>query len=197
MDSKNKEYRSATLAATDTKDKQLVEGYAAVFEQPAIIYSCDGIDYKEIIDKDAFVGTDLSDVPFKYNHSDNFLVLARTRNKTLTLTVDNMGLKISADLAPVQAGKDLYNLIKRGDIDKMSFAFMVAQDSYDTATHTRRILKFDKIYDVSAVDMPAYNGTSIDVAPGAASSARSYFSAQIESEKMATEKRKRLYLLTF
>lgn len=194
----NKEYRSAAIAAAAVNEEDdgaqlIVNGYAAVLEQPTVMLEVDGIQYFEVIDKDAFVGTDLSDVPFKYNHSDDFLVLARTRNKTLNLTVDNKGLFIQANLAPVQAGQDLYNLIKRGDIDKMSFAFTVLQDSYDAQTRTRRILKFDKVFDVSAVDTPAYQGTSIDVA------ARSYFTAQREIEKKIAgeEMRKRLYLLTF
>ena len=153
------------------------------------------LQYREVIDRDAFVGVDLSDVPLKYNHSDNFLVLARTRNRTMDLAVDNIGLGVRANLANVTAGRDLHALIKRGDIDKMSLAFTVAEETYDQTTHTRRILKFDKIYDVSVVDMPAYNGTSIDVADGM--SARDYFSAQIDAEKMLAEHRQRLYLLTF
>jgi hypothetical protein len=93
----------------------------------------------------------------------------------------------------------LYALIKRGDIDKTSFGFIVDEDAYDSLTHTRRILKFKTLCDVSAVDMPAYEGTSIDVADGSAVSARDYFSGRIEIEKLTkeNEKRKKLYLLTF
>lgn len=191
MSQQNKEYRAAAIGAGRGEENQLiVEGYAAVLEQPTVICEIDGVRYCEVIDKNAFIGADLSDVPFKYNHSSDFLVLARTRNNTLALEVDNLGLKIRADLAPVQAGKDLYNLIQRGDIDKMSFGFSVTKDSYDTITHTRRILQFGKIWDVSAVDTPAYNGTSI--------SARDYFTAQADAIKRAAdeEQRKRLYLLT-
>lgn len=203
----NKEYRSASLAAVDQQEENqmLVTGYAAVLEQPTVMCSIDGINYYEVIDKDAFLGADMSDVPFKYNHSNDFLVLARTRNKTLDLAVDTKGLLMKANLAPVQAGKDLYGLIQRGDIDKMSFGFTVDSDSYDAPTHTRRILKISKIWDVSAVDTPAYDGTSIDVDDGSAVSARSYFSAKRDAEKLAQkekeekqdkEKRDRLYLMT-
>ncbi|SKA01906.1 HK97 family phage prohead protease [Megasphaera cerevisiae] len=203
----NKEYRSAPLAVADQPEdnQMIVTGYAAVLEQPTVICSIDGINYYEVIDKDAFVGADLSDVPFKYNHSDDFLVLARTRNKTLDLNVDTKGLLIKANLAPIQAGKDVYGLIQRGDIDKMSFGFTVANDSYDSQTRTRRILKFEKIWDVSAVDTPAYDGTSIDVDDGSAISARSYFSAKRDAEKLVQkeqaeqqnkEQRDRLYLMT-
>jgi hypothetical protein len=201
METINKEYRSAAIGATEQPEENqlLVSGYAAVIEQPTVICEIDGVQYFEIIDKDAFIGCDMSDVPFKYNHSDDFLVLARTRNKTLSLTVDNKGLFISANLAPVQAGKDLYGLIQRGDIDKMSFGFTVGEENYDSQTRTRRILKIDKLWDVSAVDTPAYDGTSIDIADGAGISVRDYFTAQVEMEKKLAdeEKRKRLYLMTF
>jgi HK97 family phage prohead protease len=194
---KNKEYRSADIAACrefkeqDEEKQLIVEGYAAVIEQPTVICDIDGVKYCEIIDKDAFVGADMSNVPMKYNHSNDFLVLARTRNKTLQLEVDSIGLKVRANLANTTAGQDLYTLIERGDIDKMSFGFTVTKDSYDAITHTRRILQFGKIWDVSAVDTPAYDGTSI--------SARDYFSAQAEMQKRAEqeEQRKRLYLMTF
>lgn len=198
----NKEYRSSVLSAAADQaeaNQLIVSGYAAVIEQPTVICTIDGIDYYEVIDKDAFLGCDMKNVPFKYNHSDSFLVLARTRNKTLQLSVDNTGLLIKANLAPVQAGKDLYNLIQRGDIDKMSFGFSVEQDSYDSQMRTRRILKISKVWDVSAVDTPAYDGTSIQTDDGGNISARDYFSAQAEMEKQVKdqEKRKRLILMTF
>src|SRR5690606_18702264 len=117
-------------------------------------------------------GADLRDVPFKYNHSDNVMVMARTRNKTLELIPDEQGLLVRAKLANTTAGRDLYELIRRGDVDKMSFAFTVAEDSYDQETRTRKILQFKRIWDVSAVDTPAYQDTHI--------SARSYFMAQAE-----------------
>jgi hypothetical protein len=196
-----KEYRSAVIAASEQQaDNQLlVEGCAAVFEQATVLAEIDGVQYKEIIDKDALIGCDMSDVPFKYDHNDNFFVLARTRNKTLSLIVDNMGLNVRANLADITAGQDLYKLIQRGDIDKMSFGFTVAQENYDSLTHTRRILKIDKIYDVSAVPDPAYDGTSIDIADGAGVSARDCFSAYIEAEKIAKEEvqRRKLVLFTF
>lgn len=174
-----KEERFADLSGADNL---IVEGYAAIFEKETTLFSYDGIDYKEIIDRNAFQGADLSDVVFKYNHSNDFLILARTTNNTLQLTVDDIGLKITANLADIQAGKDLYGLIKRQDINKMSFAFTVREESYDTKTHTRRILKFDKVFDVSAVDIPAYSDTTI--------TARNYFKAQ-------NELKERLILLTY
>lgn len=190
-----KEIRSVVLNIADIQQEQendlVVSGYAVVFEQPTILFEMDGVQYKEIIDRHALDNADLTDVPFKYNHSENFLVLARTRNKTLNLRIDDKGLFVTANLANVQTGQDLYTLIKRGDIDKMSFAFTVKNDIYDSLTNTRRILAIDKLFDVSAVDTPAYDQTSI--------SARDYFSAQEEIQRLKEreEQRKRLVLMTF
>ena len=187
VENSKKEIRYGELRAADmpddTETKNTVEGYAVVFEQPTVIFSNGDTDYKEVVDRDALVGADLSDVPFKYNHSENVMVMARTRNKTLTLTVDKMGLNIKAELANTTSGNDMYELIRRGDVDKMSYAYTVAEDSYDHITQTRRILKIKKLYDVSAVDLPAYDQTSI--------SARDYFNAQEEMEKRAVEEQQK------
>src|SRR5690606_4203534 len=120
---------------------------------------------------------DLKDVPFKYNHSDSVMVMARTRNKTLELIPDDQGLLVRAKLANTTAGRDLHELIKRGDIDKMSFAFTVAKEAYDKKTRTRKIIRIKRIWDVSAVDTPAYPDTYL--------SARNYFMAQAEAERRA------------
>jgi len=111
------------------------------------------------------------------------MVMARTRNKTLELIPDENGLLIRAKLANTTAGRDLYELIRRGDVDKMSFAFTVDKDEYDRKTRTRRILRFKRIWDVSAVDMPAYDDTYI--------SARSWVLAQVETERRAAEAARR------
>jgi HK97 family phage prohead protease len=179
------------IAQAANDDEMVVEGYAAVFDQPAVLWEYDGVQYRETIARGAFDGADLKDVPFKYNHSDNVMIMARTRNKTLTLKVDDKGLAIRASLANTTQGRDLYELIKRGDIDKMSFAFVVQTDEYDRATHTRTIKKFKRLYDVAAVDLPAYDQTSI--------SARNYFDAQNEVEKTADLEalRQRLIVQTY
>jgi len=167
----------------------IVEGRAIVYESPTVLYEIDGVRYHEVIARGALDGADLRDVPFKYNHSDNVMVMARTRNKTLELIPDEQGLLVRAKLANTTAGRDLYELIRRGDVDKMSFAFTVGEDSYDRDTRTRRILKFKRIWDVSAVDTPAYQDTHI--------SARSWFEAQAEAERQAAEaaeRRRRLLI---
>ena len=191
MGEKKREIRLAELRALDLEnDNQLVQGYALVFDQPTVLYEYGGVEYKEVIARGALNEADLTDVPFKYNHSDNVMIMARTRNKTLQLTIDDTGLLINADLAKTTSGKDMYELIRRGDIDKMSFAFRVKEDSYDRETNTRTILKISKLYDVAAVDMPAYDQTSI--------SARSYFEEKtLENSKELVLLRKKLLIKTY
>ncbi|MFV9511812.1 HK97 family phage prohead protease [Tepidibacillus sp. LV47] len=176
-------------AAQNEENRMIVEGYAIRFNEPAV-FTLDGVEYREIIDPHALDNTDMSDVPFKYNHSDNVMIMARTRNKTLQLIRDEQGLKVVAELANTTAGRDLYELIKRGDVDKMSFAFTVRSDKYDRETRTRTILDIEKLFDVSAVDMPAYDTTSIY--------ARTFQELESSWKVLeSTEKRKRLYLKTY
>jgi HK97 family phage prohead protease len=184
MSKVKRELRICELRALDPEpnsEEMIVEGRALVYDSPTVMYEWDGVKYYEIIQRGALDGADLSDVPFKYNHSDNVMIMARTRNKTLELIVDDQGLRVRAKLANTTAGRDLYELIKRGDIDKMSFAFNVKEDSYDRDTHTRKIIKIKKLWDVAAVDIPAYDDTYI--------SARSWAEAQHEIEAAEAAKR--------
>lgn len=166
--------------AIEEENKLIVEGYALRFEETTVLWTDEfGNEYKEVIKRGALDVADLSDVPFKYNHSNETMIMARTRNNTLQLTIDELGLFIRAELADTTTGNDLYKLIKRGDIDKMSFAFTVLEDTYDRESRTRAINKIDKLFDVAAVDLPAYDGTSIN--------ARSFF--ELEREKEAALER--------
>ncbi len=171
--SKDREYRAFELRAAD--GEMTVEGYAAIFESPAVLYSYDGVDYREVIDRKAFSGAQMVDVVMNYNHQGK--PVARTKNGTLQLRVDSTGLQIRADLSGTEEGRRLYEEIRGGYIDKMSFAFTVSEDSYDRDTHTRRILGIQRLYDVAAVDLQAYDATNI--------SARSYFSAEAEKANRA------------
>lgn len=194
MDKVKKEHRLMEIRAVSDSpnDEMIVEGRAIVYDSPTLMLEIDGVKYYETIARGALEGADLRDVPFKYNHSDNVMVMARTRNKTLELIPDEQGLFIRARLANTTAGRDLYELIKRGDVDKMSFAFTVSEETYNKDTRTRIINKFKRIWDVSAVDIPAYQDTSI--------SARSFFEAEAEKERKAMEmakKRKIILLKTY
>ena len=134
MNESKREIRIAELRAVEPfEDNQemIVEGRAIVYDSPAVMYEFEGVKYYEVITRSALDGADLKDVPFKYNHSDDVMVMARTRNGTLSLIPDESGLLIRASLANTTAGRDLYELIKRKDIDKMSFAFTVTDDGED------------------------------------------------------------------
>ena len=144
--------------AVEDNEKMQIEGYAVVFNSP------ETYDYTEIIDEHALDETDMSDVVLRYNHNDSFMVLARTRNKSLDLKVDEKGLLIDATLQDdITDHKNIYNAIKSGLIDKQSFAFVVEEDEYDYDTDTRTIKKIGKLFDVSVVDQPFYNSTDISI----------------------------------
>lgn len=143
-------------------EKMIVEGYAAVYDAETNIAGL----FTETIERGAFDSANMRDVPFKYNHSDAVPILARTRNKSLTLTPDEKGLKIRAELLDTTDGRDMFKRIKAGLLDKMSFAFSVNPDGERWETDNngfqkRTITKFDRIFDVSVVDTPAYDETEI------------------------------------
>ena len=158
--------------------EMIVQGQAVTFEQETTLFKCGDTEYKEVIDRNAFNETDMSDVIFNYNHGGK--VVARNRNNTLKLSIDANGLNIEARLDGTEEGRKLYEEIKGGYIDRMSFCFTVKEESYNQETHTWRVLKVDKLYDVSAVDIPAYDTTSI--------SARSSRLAVAEKEQKALER---------
>lgn len=134
-----------------------------------------GKEYGEIIDRHALDGADMSDVILRYDHKGH--VLARTRNKSLQLSIDEHGLKIQADMSGSEEAMEFYNEVKRGLIDKMSFAFEIGDSSYDSATNTVRILAIRRLYDVSIVSIPAYEQTQV--------SARSRFEALAAPDRTA------------
>ena len=169
----DREYRNMVLnietrADGDEPETMVVSGYASTFETPYTLYEDGAIILREVVDKDAFEGTDMSDVIFQYNHEGR--VIARNSNNTLSVTPDEKGLFIKADLSGTELGRELYEEIRGGYTDKMSFGFTI-----DRIERTRtdledgridilnRILRVSKLYDVSAVSIPANDGTSISV----------------------------------
>jgi len=157
-----KESRLAELRFEEAEGKMILEGYAIVFENETLIGDEDN-GFIEIVDRNALNETLMRDVPMKYNHMDSFLIIARTKNKSLTLSVDNIGLKVHAELIDTQSNEDIYKMVRAELLDKMSFAFTVANQSWDRSgkTPVRRILGIERLYDVSIVDYPAYDATSI------------------------------------
>ena len=145
----------------------IVEGYATTFNQPYELWRDSGYVFMEQVDARAFDDTDMSDVIMQYDHEGR--VFARVSNRTLELSVDDHGLKIRADLSGTEIGRQLYEEIKGGYTDKMSFGFVVDKDERlitednetGTVTVLRTIKSIGKLYDVSAVSLPANNATEI------------------------------------
>ena len=161
----DREYRSMTMTAVDEGDA-LVRGYATTFDDPYTLYSDDDIVLREIIDHDALMDADMSDVILQYDHEGR--VFARTSNGTLRVEPDAHGLAIEADLSGTAIGRELYQEIKGGYTTKMSWAFVVASDEWKSEKapdgrklETRTIKKVRKVFDVSAVSMPANDASEI------------------------------------
>lgn len=167
----NREYRNLTVEARAVEDqgdeKRIVTGYASTFDEPYVLYDGDGWKYLEVVDRGAFDNTDMSDVIMQYDHRGR--VFARTRNNTLTVTPDDKGLFIEADLGGTEIGRELYEEIRGGYTDRMSFGFTVNGEYEETQKtdegvriYIRHITSVQKLYDVSAVSLPANDGTSIE-----------------------------------
>lgn len=174
-----REYRNFEMALTviepeeegDAENGYIVEGYATTFDDPYELYP----GYYEVIDRHALDEADMSDVIFQLNHQGS--PLARLRNGSLALMCDDHGLFTRANLNGCDTSKEVHQQIKNGLIDRMSWGFMIAEDGYeyDPETHTSTITKVSKVFDVSAVSLPANEGTEIH--------ARSYFDGVIEAER--------------
>lgn len=165
----NREYRNMQMRAADNVDEEarsVVTGYASTFDEPYMLFSGEGYEFWEVVDRDAFDDTDMSDVIMQYDHEGR--VFARNSNGTLEVRIDDNGLFIEADLGGTEIGRQLYEEIRGGYTDKMSFGFTVTGESEDRekdengiTKYTRHITSVGKLYDVSAVSIPANDGTSI------------------------------------
>lgn len=173
-----RQYRNIDVSAFERRaegDDKIVTGYATTFNQPYELYrsTWDGYRYivMEQVDPEAFAETDMGDVIMQYNHEGR--VFARTSNGTLELDPDAHGLHVRANLGGTEIGRQLFEEIEGGYTDKMSFGFRVGKDKREeteerdeetgvtTVTILRTILSISKLYDVSAVSIPANDGTSI------------------------------------
>ena len=153
-------------AGEGEEERMTVEGYATTFDDPYVLWQEDGYTVKEQVARDAFNGADMSDVIMQYDHEGR--VFARTSNGTLTLAADDHGMKIVADLGGTELGRQLYEEIKGGYTNKMSFGFTVTGEERKTTkdadghiTVLRTITKIGKLFDVSAVSLPANDATDI------------------------------------
>lgn len=193
----NREYREMMLSAPDEDEEKKVNGYATTFNEPYVLFEDSDVIYREQVDPSAFDDTDMSDVIMQYDHEGR--VFARTGNNTLTVNPDEKGLFIEADLGGTELGRQLYEEIRGGYTTKMSFGFIVDKDN-ELRTEAedgrvdvlRTITGISKLFDVSAVSLPANEGTSISV------STRSRIDGVIEeiqterseAEKLELEKRR-------
>jgi len=168
-----REYRDFILAVVPTEEseaeeRQIVQGYASTFNQPYTLWEDDEFVIQEQVDSKAFEGADLSDVIFQYNHEGR--VFARVSNETLSVGTDDEGLSIEADLGGTDIGRQLFQEIKGGYTTKMSYGYTVNDAVWEDrkledgrTLELRTITSVGKVYDVSAVSIPANNATSISV----------------------------------
>ena len=161
----NREYRSVVEVRAKDED-YIVEGYATTFNQPYLLYRYGDFEVHEQVSNRAFDDCDMSDVIFQFDHEG--AVFARTRNNTLSLTVDEKGLLVRANLGGTSKGRSLFEDIKGGYVDRMSFGFIVEEDTKEYTSQNgedekclRTITKISKLYDVSAVSIPANDATTI------------------------------------
>ena len=191
-----RQYREFTVSDFELRTledgQKTVRGYATTFDRPYVLYREPGYVFLEQVDRAAFQDCDLSDVIMQYDHEGR--VFARGSNNTLQITPDNFGLLTMAYLGGTQIGNQLYEEIDGGYTTKMSYGFRVAEDKrevtedYETGDIRvlRTILKIEKVYDVSAVSLPANDMTSIAV--------RSYGEgviAEVKEEFLALKNRER------
>ena len=196
-----REYRNMTLAVVSdenaAEERKIVAGYASTFDDPYVLFENEDLVYMEQVDKNAFNETDMADVIMQYDHEGR--VFARISNETLRVTPDAEGLYIEANLGGTELGRQLYTEIAGGYTNKMSFGFTVdADEELRSKTDdgrvliTRTITGISKLYDVSAVSIPANNGTSISVSTrsridGAIDDIQA---ERLEAEKIALERRR-------
>lgn len=167
------EYRFMKVNALEERDengvisdRMIIEGYAVLFDTPQT-YQYGNTTYTEQISRGALDNTDMKRTVLRYNHDDSVMALARVKNGSLVLSIDEVGLRVWAELLDTQTNRDLYKSIRNGLIDEMSFAFTVAKDgdkwTYedDYTKVTREITAIDTLYDVSVVDTGFYEKTSV------------------------------------
>ena len=202
----DREYRNINVEELETRNvedgRMVVEGYATTFNMPYRLCGDEKITVNEQIDRGAFAETDMSDVIMQYDHQGR--VFARMSNGTLQLSQDDHGLKILADLGGTEIGRQLFEEIRGGYTNKMSFGFTVPEGG-DVRTRSkgedghitilRTITKIGKLYDVSAVSLPANDATEISsrtISDGLIAEAQEEIRAEEERQRKIGEIRKML-----
>ena len=191
------EIRSAENEEVEQEERKIVTGYASTFNEPYTLYEDDDWRFDEVVDSRAFDNTDMSDVIMQYDHEGR--VFARMSNNTLKVVPDERGLLIEADLGGTELGRQLFEEIEGGYTNKMSFGFTVDGDerrdikNADGKTVTvRRITSVRKLYDVSAVSLPANDATSISVRTLTDGEIERIQAERLEAEALELRRRKLL-----
>lgn len=194
----DREYRDMTMeirSADMDGDRMIVQGYASTFDSPYTLYEDEYWRFDEIVDRKAFDNTDMSDVIMQYDHEGR--VFARITNGTLEVSPDEVGLLVVANLEGTELGRQLYEEIKGGYTTKMSFGFTVdGQERTETKTEdgkdltVRTITSIRKLYDVSAVSIPANDGTSISIRNLANGEIERIKAERLEEEKRNKQKQR-------
>lgn len=159
----DKETRFNNIQFRNEKDELIIEGYAIIWDEKTLIGD-ENYGFTESIDRHSLDKANMKDVVLRYNHLNSWVTLARTRNKSLELIVDDKGLFIRGKLQNnVQAHVDAYNVVQSKLVDKMSFAFNVVDQKIDRSGKLphRMVTRIGRLFDVSIVDFPAYEGTSV------------------------------------
>jgi len=196
-----REYRDMTMEVRTAEEvevpdeRKIVTGYASTFDEPYTLFETDDWRFNEVVDAKAFDNTDMSDVIMQYDHEGR--VFARMSNNTLTVTPDEKGLLIEADLGGTELGRQLFEEIRGGYTNKMSFGFTVDGDEMlDTkdvdgkALTVRTITSVRKLYDVSAVSLPANDATSISVRNLTDGEIERIQAERLEAEKLELRRKK-------
>ena len=198
-----REYRDMTMEVRTLEneeapdERKIVTGYASTFNEPYTLYENDDWRFNEVVDARAFDNTDMSDVIMQYDHAGR--VFARMSNNTLTVVPDEKGLLIEADLGGTELGRQLFEEIRGGYTNKMSFGFTVdGEEVLDTkdvdgkALTVRTIKSVRKLYDVSAVSLPANDATSISVRSLTDGEIERIRAERLEAEALELRRRKLL-----
>lgn len=199
-----RQYRD--MRTFEAQDEMIARGYATTFNDPYHLFDYDDWDgyrvhFYEQVAPEAFNETDMRDTIMQYNHEGR--VFARVKNNTLRLHTDDHGLAVEADLSGTEIGRQLYEEIKGGYTDKMSFGFTVSKDNVvrdkDDEKKEIKVLRtitgISMLWDVSAVSIPANDGTEISArswADGVISELTEEFRQAEEREKQ----KQRIRILT-
>ena len=199
----DREYRDMTMEIRTAEneeapeERKVVTGYASTFNEPYTLYENDDWRFNEVVDARAFDNTDMSDVIMQYDHEGR--VFARMSNNTLTVIPDERGLLIEADLGGTELGRQLFEEIRGGYTNKMSFGFTVdgeeVRDMKDVDGKdltVRTITSVRKLYDVSAVSLPANDATSISVRSLTDGEIERIRAERLEAEALELRRRKLL-----